>query len=377
MYEVYTAKSILNEHKHCDGGWFWSKYSASPYSGCEYACTYCYARQEKYNPYKTPNQSTLIPMQDEFSEHIKVKQNAAELLAKQLSKKPKDLINLDSHQPVDAKYEYARAMLEVCCDLGFPVFVNEKSPLLLRDLDVLEKISKTSHLNVGWSIIGAEEDTVKEAFEPKSPPFKARFDAMQKLSERGIFTGTIFMPILPFLYDTEDQIEKVIKKTRENGGKYVLEGGLTLAGQCKTYFYKALEAYDSNLIPKYDELFSNPQLMAQEIARIHRVVVENCQKQGLTPYIPRPTGFFPKEQQTNRKIAEKFYLEAREMQLSGAGGYREWAYRKVAWALDDLNRNVVDIFRQSGIEGLKTIQGVGESLAKKIAAYIADINLNA
>jgi DNA repair photolyase len=373
MYDVYKAKSILNVHKHCDGGWFWDKYSASPYTGCEYGCTYCYARQAKYNPYRTA-QNKLILMQDEFSEHIKVKQNAPELLAKQLSKKPKDLIDLDSHQPVDVKFGLARRMLEVCYDLGFPVFVNEKSPLLLRDLDVLEKISKVTYLNVGWSIIGTEDDAIKAAFEPKSPPFQARFEAMQKLSEKGILTGTVFMPILPFIYDTEENIERVVRKTKESGGKYVLEGGLSLENQCKTYFYKALKAYDASLIPKYDELYSNPKLMATEIAKIHKLAVENCQKQGLTPYIPRPITIYPKEQQTNRRIAEKFYLEARELQLSGAGGYREWAYRKAAWALDELGEDVTEIFKKQGVEGLQEIQGIGKSLAGKIATFIEDNN---
>jgi DNA repair photolyase len=372
LYEVYKAKSILNVHKHCDGGWFWSKYSASPYTGCEYGCTYCYAREVKYNPYKKQSQSTLIPMKDEFSEHIKIKQNAPELLTKQLSKQPKDLIDLDSHQPVDSKYEYARKMLEVCYDLGFSVFVNEKSPLLLRDIDVLEKISKATYLNVGWSIIGTQDDAVKSVFEPNSPPFESRFQAMQKLATRGIYTGTIFMPILPFIYDTEDHIEKVVKKTRESGGKYVLEGGLSLMNQCKTYFYRALSAYDSSLIAKYDELYCNPKLMAEELARIHKIVLENCQKEGLTPYIPRPITIYPKEQQTNRSVAEKFYLEARELQLSGADNFRAWAYRKAARALDDLDRNVEDIYQEKGLEGLKAISGVGESLAKKIASFIVD-----
>lgn len=370
MHDVYKAKSILNVHKHCDGGWFWSKYSASPYVGCEYGCTYCYAREAKYNPYRTSENAQLIPLQDQFSEHIKVKENAPELLAKQLNKKPRDLIDLNSHQPVDIKFGYARKMLEICCDLDFPVFVNEKSPLLLRDSDILEKISKATYLNVGWSIIGTEEDSVKTAFEPKTPPFQARFEAMQKLSEQNIFTGTVFMPILPFLYDTDDNIEKVVRKTKESGGKYVLEGGLTLENQCKTHFYKALAAYDSSLIPKYDELYSNPKLMAKHIARIHKLVVENCQKQGLTPYIPRPIEIYQKEQQTNRKIAERFYLEARELQLSGADSYREWAYRKAAWALDELDRNVEEIFQEHGTEGLQKIEGIGKSLANKIAAFI-------
>ncbi len=370
MHEVYKAKSILNVHKHCDGGWFWSKYSASPYTGCEFGCTYCYAREAKYNPYK--GQSTLTPMQDEFSEHIKVKQNAPELLSKQLSKKPIDIIDLDSHQPVDVKYGYARRMLEVCYDLGFPVFVNEKSPLLLRDLDVLEKISKATYLNVGWSIIGTQEDAIKIAFEPKSPPFEARFQAMQKLAERGIFTGTVFMPILPFIYDTEDHIEKVVRKTKQSGGKYVLEGGLSLVNQCRTNFYKALSTYDSSLIPKYDELYSSPKLMTLEIARIHKLVVENCQKQGLTPYISRPITIYPKEQQTNRIIAEKFYLKARELELSGADSFKVWAYRKAAWALDELDRDVEKIYRSQGAEGLREIQGVGKSLANKIVVAIEE-----
>jgi DNA repair photolyase len=370
MYD-YRAQSVLNVHKHCDGGWFWSKYSASPYTGCEFGCTYCYARQAKYNPYKI-KQSTLIPMADEFSEHIKVKLNAVELLAKQLAKKPKDLIDLDSHQPVDAKYSYARGMLEVCSNLGFPVFVNEKSPLLLRDIDVLEKISKASYLNVGWSIIGTQEDALKAAFEPKSPSFGARFDVMKKLSQRGILTGTVFMPILPFLYDTKENIANVVKQTKENGGKYVLEGGLTLEGQCKTAFYKALEAYDSALIPQYDEFFGNDKLMKEELARIHKLVVENCQEQELTPYIPRPISIYPKDQQLNRRIAEKFYLEARDLQLTAADSYREWAYRKAAWALDDLEGSVETIFRNEGLDGLQRIPGVGKSLANKIAAHISN-----
>ena len=132
-------------------------------------------------------------------------------MLKALKNKPRDLIYLDNYQPIDSQYQYTRKMLEVCFELGFPVFVNEKSSMILRDLDVLKKINKKSYLNVGWSIITTKDDETRKIFEPKAPLVKARFEAMKKLAENKILTGTVFMPILPFIYDDERNIEAVIK----------------------------------------------------------------------------------------------------------------------------------------------------------------------
>jgi DNA repair photolyase len=373
MHKTYKAKSILNVHKHCDGGWFWTKYSASPYVGCQHGCEYCYSREEKYNHTISRDTETLS-FSDAFSEYIKIKENAPELLRKELKSKPRDLIYLDSYQPVDAKYRFARKMLEVCLELGFPVFINEKSPLLLRDLDVIEKISKQSYLNVGWSIISITDDRAKTVFEPKTPSFAARFEAMEKLAERGIITGTVFMPILPFIYDDDRNIEAVVRKTKECGGQYVLEAGLSLFGYCKKHFYKALERYDPVLIAEYDKLYATPDLLAQQGRKIHDSVVKYCQRFELTPYIPRPVEIYSKELQINKRIAERFYLEARELQLLGQDGHREWAYRKAAWAIDDLKEGIERIFQERGIEGLLEIKAVGKGLAKHIIDYLKTVD---
>lgn len=281
-YEIYRPKSILNTSLHCDGGWFWTKYSAFPYLGCEWGCKYCYGRDKKYNPHNPITDSQALKFEDPFSEYIKIKENAPELLRKALKNKPRDLIYLDNYQPVDLKYQYARKMLEVCLELKFPVFINEKSPALLKDLDVLKGISKNFYLNVGWSIISTKDDRIRLFFEPKAPSVQARFTAMRKLSENNILTGTVFMPILPFIYDDRENIEAVIKKTKESGGQYVLDAGLTLWGYCGTYFYEVLRKYNPDLITKYKMLYGDTKMLANYTVNVHQQILKYCRKYKLT-----------------------------------------------------------------------------------------------
>jgi len=371
MYKTYKVRHILNVHKHCDGGWFWNKYSASPYVGCEWGCEYCYSRDEKYNPHRSSRDPHVSEFEDAFSQYIKIKENAPKLLRKELKNKPRDLIYLDSYQPVEEKYRYSRGMLEVCLEEGFPVFINEKSPLLLRDLDVL--ISEASYLNVGWSIITTRDDETRRIFEPRVPTVSSRFVAMKKLAENKIITGTVFMPILPFIYDDEENIEAVVKKTKECGGQYVLDGGLTLWGYCKTHFYKTLKKYNPTLIREYEKLYRDQKPLAEYTSRVHHLVIESCEKHGLTPYIPRPVEIYPEELRVNMRIAEMLYLKARELQLSGGESYREWAYRKAAWSLDDLEESVKTILEKQGIEGIMQIKGIGRSLVAQIKEFLSNI----
>ena len=370
IVRTYQPRTILNTHKHCDGGWFWDKYSAFPYVGCEWGCEYCYCRDEKYNPHKASRDAEVSKFDDPFSQYIKVKERAPELLRQALGKKPRDVIYLDNYQPVDAHYQCTKKMLEVCLDLSFPVFINEKSPTLLRDLDILKKISKKSHLNVGWSIITTKDDKTRRVFEPKAPPVGARFAAMKELAMNQIMTGTVFIPILPFIYDSDENIEAVIKKTRECGGGYVLDGSLTLWGHSKTHFYHVLRRYKPELVTKYDRLYGNPKILAERTAQIHQRVLQYCEKYELIPYIPRPVDFYPKELQINKRTAETFYLEARELQLAGQGGYKEWAFRKAAWALDDLDESIERIYQDKGMAGILRIKGIGRSLANQIEEFL-------
>jgi hypothetical protein len=230
----------------------------------------------------------------------------------------------------------------------------------------MKKISEKSYLNVGWSIITTKDDETRQLVESRAPPVKSRFEAMRQLADAGIITGTVFMPILPFIYDDEENIESVVRETKERGGQYVLDAGLTLWGYCKTHYYKALEKHDPNLVKKYDELYGNAALLGEHEKHIHEAVLKHCQKYNLTNFIPRPVSFYPKGLRTNKEIAARFYLEARDLMMTGQKGYREWAYRKAAWALDDAKQSVENIYKEKGIKGLMEIKGIGEKLARKV-----------
>ena len=98
VYGEYKPASVLNVHRHVDGGWFWDKYSAFPCMGCFYGCEYCYWRDEKYN--RLAREPEAAVLNDPFSQYIKIKINAAELLKESLVNKPKDVIYIDSYQPM-------------------------------------------------------------------------------------------------------------------------------------------------------------------------------------------------------------------------------------------------------------------------------------
>lgn len=108
----------------------------------------------------------------------------------------------------------------------------------------------------------------------------------------------------------------------------------------------------------------------------HNLVLKYCQKYELSHYIPRPMSYYPKKLQMNKKIAEIFYLKARELQLSGKGGFKDWAYRKAAWGLDHLEENIETIYQTKGLVGVMQIPGIGNSLAKQIESFLKEGDSN-
>ncbi len=345
-YRVYEARTILNKYQHVDP-WFWNAYSAHPYVGCEHACEYCYARADKYLHTDTP---------DDFSRIIKVKKNAAELLKKELKKVKKDVIATADYQPAEKQFGLSGKMLEVIRDMEFPVTVIEKSDFVLEDLDVLREIHERTWACVSFSFSGVDEN-LTSIFEPVAPPPQRRLEAMKTLAEAGIVTGANFMPILPFITDTAEAVEEVVKKVKEYKGTFILIGGLTLDDNVRTRYFKLLREKFPALLPKYEALYaSNPH---EYYGRISKRVIGICQKYTIRDRIPRFCQTF------NQKVAEKLFDKVYRIELEDL--QKAWPYRKAAWTVDGLDRDVCEI------EDLTTLPGIGKKIAASIQEIMKDL----
>lgn len=371
VYTLYQPKRILNIHRHADGGWFWTKYSAHPYVGCQEGCVYCYWRDEKYNMLARDPAASHLP--DPFSQYIKVKTNAPELLRRELSRVQRDVINVGDYQPVEGRYGLSREMLEVCADLAFPTLVLEKSPLVLKDLDVISKINDRAWACVMFSIVRGDSEGYGSTFEPFAPRIEGRFRAMRKIADSGILTGTAFMPILPYICDDDSNLETVVRKTAENGGKFVLAAGLTMSGAQATYFLEALGKQDPKLVDKYRELYGSAYspLDTAYVGRIGLKVKDLCAKYGIQDRMPRyiPDGPLA----TNKRIAEEIFNRAYHMELECAPSYKIWAYRQAGWTVDELHQDIATLYKKRGVKGLQTLPHIGPSLAGFIAEKLDKI----
>ncbi len=362
----YRPKTILNKGKRPDH-WFWSRYSAYPYKSCQHRCLFCYCRERKYCPFEE---------MDDFGYVIQAKENAPDLLRRALSRLPIELVMTGDYQAAERKFGLSRQMVEVCLELGFPVSVLERSPLVLRDLDLIEEINQRAPSVVFFSIISSPDSPTYERvrqMEALAPRMEKRFAAMEQIAKAGILTGTSMMPILPGLCDTDENLEATVRWTAEHGGRFVIAAGLTLADQQREYFFGVLRERFPDLLPLYDRLYPPCSYGAVRSGDPHatgRRIRELCRQYGISDRMPRP--IIPGDKRAlNKRVVEALANECYNMELDNASQQRIWAYRKAAWAIEDTPQDLGLIYRSMGRKGLESIENVGPSMAKVIEALLS------
>lgn len=214
------------------------------YRGCSHGCIYCDSR------------SNIYQINHKF-EDIEVKKNSLELLKKSLkNKRQKVMIGTgsmaDPYMPIEKRLEYTRNALKLIYKYGHGFTCITKSDLILRDLDLIKKINESTKSVVQMTLTTADEDLCK-ILEPNVCSTKRRAEVLKTLNKNNIPTIVWICPILPFINDDEENINKIIDYCIDSNVKGILcfEMGLTLRDGNRGYFYKKLDENFPGLKEKY------------------------------------------------------------------------------------------------------------------------------
>jgi len=174
------AKTILSKSKIYP-------WVINPYTGCQHGCSYCYARFMK----------RVTGHREPWGEFVDVKINAPDLLREEIKKKKRGKVWVsgvcDPYQPLEEKYRLTRQCLEILVRNYWPVVIQTRSPLVLRDIDI---IKGGQDFEVGFSVTTAD-DSIRKLFEPGAPPVAERIQALDELHKAGIRTYAMIAPVLP------------------------------------------------------------------------------------------------------------------------------------------------------------------------------------
>lgn len=233
-----SSKSILSKNN-----------GMNLYRGCSHGCIYCDSRSKVYG------------MKHEF-EDIEVKENALQLLKRELMKRPKSMIGTgamtDPYIPLENRLKFVRKSLELIDRYGFGFTCITKSDLILRDLDLLKKINSNTKAVVQMTLTTADDDLCS-ILEPNVCNTSRRIEVLNILKDEEISTVVWLCPILPYINDTSENINSILDSCIDADVKGIIcyGMGLTLREGNREYFYEKLDHHFPGLKDRYMKEFGN------------------------------------------------------------------------------------------------------------------------
>lgn len=269
---MIPAKTIVSGYS-AKNAWFGNNYNMNIYKGCSHGCIYCDSRSKCYGV-------------ENFDE-VRAKENALFLIEKELrSKRRTGIIGTgamsDPYNPMEKEYELTRGALKLIHQYRYGVSIATKSSLVVRDIDLLKAISTHSPVLVMITITTCDDDLAKKLESNVTPPSE-RFKAIKALSDQGIHTGVLMMPILPFIEDDVQNIEGILKRAHENGARFVYPAfGVTLRQNQRDWFYRKLDEHFPGVKQMYIKQFGNAYSCGSPNAKVlWSVVEEQCRSYGM------------------------------------------------------------------------------------------------
>jgi DNA repair photolyase len=273
-YREEPCRSALNRVKGMGFRW-----SLNPYMGCAHRCTFCYVRAFELRADR--------PAGDSYGRSIRVKVNVADVLRRELARPSwqGDTVAIgaatDPYQPAEGRYKLTRACLEALRDASNPLSLITRSPMIVRDLDVLVEAAKRAQVGVVFSVPTLDQEVWRRT-EPGTPPPQRRLDAVKQLVDAGIKAGVGMAPILPGISDRPEQLDAVVRAAREAGATNIWANLLYLRPGTREHFLEALARDWPEELDRYEDLYADRAYLPKRLGEPVRALVSELRaKHGI------------------------------------------------------------------------------------------------
>ncbi len=280
FYEL-RARSILNRVPGESAMPF--RWTINPYRGCSHACVYCFAR----------NSHTYLGLDSgaDFDSKIIVKVNAAQLLAKELSAaswQGESIAmgtNVDPYQRAEGRYRLMRGLLGVLSEHRNPFSILTKGTLILRDLDLLTQAAQRTQVRVAISV-GTTDRRLWRTSEPGTPSPTARLGVCRTLTDSGLGCSVLMAPILPFLSDSDEQLEQTVVAIARAGATSLTPLPLHLRTGAREWYFGWLTRHHPELVSRYERLYARGAYVSRGYSeQLRRRVDRLARRYGLRDHV--------------------------------------------------------------------------------------------
>jgi DNA repair photolyase len=274
-FKTMECKRVLKRVKPSSK--FKCTYQALPYVGCSFGCLYCSQSIDRGHD------------QDEMDSkgQVFVKINAPEILKNELKRARSGLVCICGYQPLEREQRIIRQLLDVLAARALPVHIVVKSEVLLDDMDVIRRTAENNFCSVTLCI-NTLDNTISKTFEPNTPSPKVRMDALGQLAKAGITTGLAIMPVIPYITDSDEQLEELIRTAAKKKARYVLFDTLRLEDNYRGSVIMAIKRHYPEIIVKYRRLYefgATPEsLYTRQLRARMRQLLAKYGLEGGVPY---------------------------------------------------------------------------------------------
>jgi DNA repair photolyase len=242
-----ACKSVLNRVRGMPFGW-----SINPYQGCFHQCVFCYAR--------STHRYRELDGVAAWGARLTAKVNAATVLRRELSRRSwrNEHVAIgtatDPYQAIEGRYRITRGILAELARAGTPAHLITRSPLIVRDIDVLAELARAAEFSVCISLPTLDAELARR-IEPTVAPPAQRLRAVRRLADAGIRVGIAIAPVLPHLTDAPDALRAVVAAGADAGASFAWHGVLHLGEVARDAYFAYLETEQPELVATYRAMY--------------------------------------------------------------------------------------------------------------------------